>query len=91
MDDYDVVNRVLILKRDGENLQLPTIEYFACFAPKFIPSRTYLQFRVSNFDKATGELWLKYESSNWDERAFQISTQVNSQTLLSLDIKKVTL
>jgi hypothetical protein len=89
MDDYDIVNRVLILKRDGENLQLPTIEYFACFAPKFIPSRTYLQFRVSNFDKATGELWLKYESSNWDERAFQISTEVNSQTLLSLDIKKV--
>jgi len=89
MDGDVVLNRVLVLKRDGEKFQLPTIEYLSSVAPNDISSGSYLTFRVINFDKETGELSLKYEPTKCDARSFEISTEVNSDFLLSIDIKKI--
>jgi hypothetical protein len=81
--------RLLVLRRHEENLQLPATKYLAGIAPKDIPSGQYVAFRVDRFESETGELWLKYERGIYDARAFEISTEVNSEALLAHDIKKV--
>src|SRR5688572_3077411 len=88
-ENLSLVNKVLVLKRDGENLQLPAERYLVGKTPLDLPPAQYLMFRVSKFDEETGELWLKYESGNCDARAFEISKEVNSDTLLSSNIQKV--
>ncbi|MGN6400311.1 MAG: hypothetical protein ACTHMD_07655 [Flavisolibacter sp.] len=88
-DKFSLNKRLLVLRRDGENLQLPATKYLAGKAPKDIPPGQYLAFRIDRFENEIGELWLIYERGNYDARAFEISTEVNSEVLLAHDIKKV--
>ena len=56
-ENLSLVNKVLVLKRDGENLQLPAERYLVGKTPLDLPPAQYLMFRVSKFDEETGELW----------------------------------
>lgn len=82
-------NRNLILKREGDYLVLPSVEYLACEAPSDIPNERYMLFRVERFDEQIGELELKHEKGKWDEKSFAISIEVNSDDLIAANIKNV--
>jgi hypothetical protein len=84
-----LVDKLLVLKRDGENLQLPATKHLVVKAPDDTPHGQYLMFRVNRFENESGELWLKHERDSCGARAFEISIEVNSEALLAHDIKTV--
>lgn len=83
-------NRILVLKKDGSNLQLPAKNYLAVKAPDGILLGHYSSFRVMNFNENTGELILHHEKvGRLDEKSFNISMETNSAALDNQNIKAI--
>lgn len=85
------LNKLLVLKRDGENFQLPSNEYLTVKAPLDSPGGLYLMFRVINFSSDFGELYLKYDPAKCDANDFEISREVNAELFIAYKILKITI
>lgn len=86
-----VINKFLVLKHNGEELQLPTKTGLTIKSPVPNVTNGYSSYRVNDFEETTGELILIQESGVFNAEHFEISKQVNSELLLSLNIKKISI
>ena len=84
-----IANRNIVVKREGNKLLLPTVDYREVDAPAGTPVKAFLMCRIMAYDPDSETLNLKWLSDLVNDRSFKIAIEENSEVLLPLSIKKI--
>ncbi len=90
MEEVDkIIDKLFVLRKNGDKYLLPTTEQIEIDLIGNYSLFTYPQVRVLDYNIFIEELTVKLEGGNQNEKAFSISTEVNSEFLLSYPIKEI--
>jgi len=81
--------RNIVVKKLGNRIYLPTTKPFDIELPDNIPQRPYSMCHITNYEDDTGIIHLKLLPDIVNEEKFLIAIEVNSDALLSTNIKKL--
>ena len=85
----NVINRNLVLKKVGDLLYLPCVKQISCKVTPNLPRLPYYMCRSVGLDESSGRLLLDYPRlEKYNEEAYAISIQVNSNIILASNIKE---
>jgi len=84
-----VVDRNIVVKREGNRLLLPTINRKEVDAPANMPIKAFLMCRIIAYDPDSGTLDLKLLPDFVTDWAFRIAIEENSELLSSLYIENI--
>lgn len=84
-----LAGRNIVVKRIGDRIHLPTSEVLELEQPAIIPHKQYSMCRITKYDEATGTLHLKMLSDVVTEEKFYLAIEINSNALMSSNIKRL--
>lgn len=84
-----LAGRNIVVKRIGDRIYLPTSEILELEQPANIPQKQYSMCRITKYDEATGTLHLNVLSDVVTEEKFYLAMEINSDALMSSNIKKL--
>lgn len=82
-------DRNIVIKKIGDRIYLPTVEPLDVEVPSNIPQKAYTMCRISNYVESTGTIYLTVLPDVVNERQFLIAMDVNSDALISTNVKKL--
>lgn len=83
-----IIDRNIVLKREGNKLLLPTRQRKEIEASANIPARIFILCRIVSYDQNSGLLSLRFDPGIVGEAHYEISIETNSEDLLPLHITK---
>lgn len=85
----DIINKNFVLKKVGDFLYLPCVKQISCKVTPNLPRLPYYMCRTVGLDESSGRLLLDYPRlEKYNEEAYAISIQVNSNVILASNIKE---
>ncbi len=84
-----IINRNIVIKREGNKLLLPTTQRKEVEAPTGSPTNTFALCRILSYDQNSGTLSLKLSYESVGDAHFKIAIEENSEILSPLFINTV--
>lgn len=84
-----LINRNVVLKREGNKLLFPTLQHKEVDVPANTPNYLFVMCRIVSYDQNSGTLDLMSSREHVGDTQYRISIEVNSEILSPLPINRV--